>query len=154
MNATAIRTVILWIHAIGGAAWIGACVCFLLAAGAMGLDNDEGHGFARRVAPSINRIGLAAMLLIVVTGLVNIFLAGSERGYHFSSVFVAVLCAKIAILIVMFLLLIASLRAEVDLDSPDPAALTRTLWRMLYFDGAIAAVGALAMILGLWLLGS
>lgn len=154
MNAAAIRTVILWMHALCGAAWIGACVSFLIAAGAMGLDTEEGRGFGRRVGPAINRIGLAAMLLIVISGLINIFLAGAQRDFHFSSAFVAVLCTKIAILIVMFLLLIAGFRAELDLESHDSAAFARALRRMLAFDGAIAACGALATILGLWLLGS
>ncbi len=154
MNAAAVRTVILWTHAVGGAAWIGACVSFLLAAGAMGLDTEEGHRFGQRVGPAINRIGLGAMLLIVVTGLVNIFLAGAQRDYHFSNVFVGLLCAKIAILVAMFLLLIANFRAELDLGSEDPAVLSRAMRRMLVCDGAIAACGALAVILGLWLLGS
>ncbi len=153
MNAAVARTVILWVHALGGAGWIGACVCFLLAAGAMGIDTGEGRAFARRVAPAINRIGLAATVLIVATGMVNFVLAGAERNYHFSSVFVGVLCAKIALLLVMFMLVIASFRAEGRLDEGGDA-LVRTIRRILALDGAIAAAGALAMILGLWLLGS
>lgn len=154
MNSTAIRTIILWTHAIGGAGWIGACVCFLIAAGAMGADTEEGHAFARRVAPAINRIGLGATILIVGTGLVNFFIAGQQRNYHFSNLFVEVLGAKIVGLIVMFVLLIASFRAEPDLDGNDAAAFSRSMRRMLLCEGAIAAAGALAMILGLWLLGS
>ncbi len=152
MDSAAVRTVIVWSHAVGGAAWVGACAAFLLAAGATGIEDEEGQRLARRVGPAINRIGLGAMLLIVLTGLVNIFLAGTQRGFHFSNPFIAILFIKIAILIAMFLLLIASFRAEPDLEGRDSAA--RAIRRMLYFEDAIAALGALAIVLGLWLLGS
>ncbi len=154
MDASAVRTVILWTHAAGGAAWIGACAAFLLAGGAMGTDTEEGHRFARRAGPSINRIGLGAMLLIVLSGMVNFVLAGSERNYHFSSAFIAILFTKIALLVAMFLLLILSFRAELDFESADSSAVSRAMRRTMLCGGAIAGCGAVAIVLGLWLLGS
>ena len=73
------RTTILWLHALGGVAWIGAAAVFVIASGAIGLEDEEGLAMVRRVAPVINRIGLGAMLFIVVSGIVNIYIAGLMR---------------------------------------------------------------------------
>ena len=69
MNSASMRITILWIHAIGGVAWVGAATVFVIAAGAIGLEDEEGLAMVRRIAPLINRIGLGAMLFIIVSGI-------------------------------------------------------------------------------------
>ena len=59
MNPASMRTTILWLHAVGGVAWIGAAAVFVIAASAVGLEDDDGLAMVRRIAPIINRIGLA-----------------------------------------------------------------------------------------------
>ena len=55
----------------------------------------------RRIAPAINRVGLAAMLFIIVSGAVSLYIAGLMRGFAFSNTFMELLFTKIAILLAM-----------------------------------------------------
>ncbi len=153
MNSLALRTVILWTHALGGVAWAGSSACFVIAGWAAGTRELERRAFVQRVAPAINRVAMFAMLFVLASGIVNLFIAGSTRQFHFSDAFLTVLGMKIAIFIAMFALLGASFRAAARLSAtgqspPAPAA------RLLVLNGAIAALGGIALMLGLWLLGA
>lgn len=154
MHSLAVRTVVLWVHALAGAAWVGASACYLIAAGAVGIDDDDGRAFVRRVTPAINGVGVAAMLTVVASGIVNLLIAGSMRRFDFSPTFIGVLSAKIAIFLVMFVLLSASFRAARRLSSTDRSEVARAGMRLLILNGAVVAMGATALVLGLWLLGS
>ena len=148
------RTVILWLHAIGGVAWVGAASVFVIAAGAVGLDEEEGLAMVRRIAPAIDRIGLGAMLFIIASGIVNIYLAGAMRNFAFSNAFVELLALKIAALGGMFVMLTLSWRVEPALASHDAAVARRAARRLIAFNLAVIGLGAAALLMGLWLLGS
>jgi len=148
------RTTILWVHAVGGVAWVGAAAAFVIAASAIGLEDEEGLAMVRRIAPAINRIGLAAMLFIVVSGAVNIYLAGLTRGFVFSDNFIELLFAKIAILLALFGVLTASWRAEASLAATDASQAHGAARRLMLYNLAVMGLGAAALLLGLWLLGS
>ena len=148
------RTTILWLHAVGGGAWAGAAIVFVIAASAMGIKDDEGLAMVRRIAPAINRIGLGAMLFIVISGLVNIYIAGLMRRFSFSNAFIVVLALKIAALSAMYVLLTLSWRAEATLASSDASQVRRGARRLMSYNIAIAGLGAAALLMGLWLLGS
>ena len=108
----------------------------------------------RRIAPVINRIGLGAMLFIVISGVVNIYIAGLMRRFAFSNAFVEILAAKIAALSAMYVLLTLSWRAEANLASADRSQTHRAARRLMMFNLAIMGLGATALLLGLWLLGT
>lgn len=148
------RTTILWIHAIGGVTWIGAATVFVIASSAAGLEDEDGLAMVRRIAPAINRIGLFAMLFIIVSGIVNIYLAGVARGFAFSNNFIELLSVKIAILSAMFVLLTLSWRIEPRLASADLSQARGAARRLIIFNLVVMALGATALLLGLWLLGS
>jgi hypothetical protein len=154
MNSASMRTTILWLHAIGGIAWMGAAAVFVIAASATGIDDEEGLAMVRRIAPAINRIGLAAMLFIVISGIVNIYIAGLMRRFAFSNAFIELLALKIAALSAMYVLLTRSWRAESMLASSDSMQVHRAARRLMTFNLAIAGCGGIALLLGLWLLGS
>jgi hypothetical protein len=154
MNSASMRTTILWIHAVGGGAWAGAAIVFVIAVSAMGIEDDEGLAMVRRLAPAINRIGLGAMLFIVISGIVNIYIAGLTRRFAFSNAFIALLALKIAALSVMYVMLTLSWRAESQLASSDASHLHRAARRLMSYNIAIAGLGAAALLMGLWLLGS
>lgn len=154
MNSLAIRTVILWMHALAGAAWVGGALCFVIAAVAIGTEGDDARAFAGRVAPAINRVALVAMIFILLSGMLNIYIAGTMRRFSFSDTFVTVLAAKIGIFFAMFGLLTSSFRAEANLSVADIEQSQRAFSRLIILNGAIIALGATALILGLWLLGS
>lgn len=154
MDSLAFRTVILWIHALAAGAWVGASACYVIAAGAVGVNDDEGRAFVRRVTPAINRVGVAAMLTVVGSGIINLMLAGAMRQFHFSQTFIAVLSAKIAIFLVMFVVLSASFRTARRLSGADTSEVARAGTRLLILNGAVVAMGAGALVLGLWLVGS
>jgi len=148
------RTTILWLHAVGGVAWVGAAAVVVIASSAVGIEDDEGLTMIRRIAPIINRTGLAAMLFIVISGIVNIYIAGLMRRFAFSNVFVEILALKIAALSAMYVLLTLSWRAEANLASEDQLQTHRAARRLMMFNLAIIGLGATALLLGLWLLGS
>lgn len=148
------RTVILWLHAIGGVAWIGAATVFVIGASASGLEDDAGLAMTRRIAPTINRIGLAALLFIIASGVVNIYLAGTMRNFAFSNSFVGLLAVKIALLCAMYILLSQSWRAEAALLSADQVMARRMARKLVGLNLAVVGLGAAALLLGLWLLGS
>jgi putative copper export protein len=154
MNWLAIRTTILWIHAIGGVAWIGASACFVIVASVTGTDDEEGRAMIRRIASAIDRVGLAAFLFILLSGIVNLYIAGRMRSFLFSDTFIEVLAAKIGIYLAMFAILTASFRAEAKLQSPDATASARAISRLLLLNVAVMLLGATALLLGLWLLGA
>jgi hypothetical protein len=154
MMSPSMRTMILWIHAIGGVAWVGAATVFVIAASAMGIEEDEGLVMVRRIAPIINRIGLGAMLFIMVSGLVNIYVAGVMRGFTFSNTFIELLSMKIAILGAMFVVLTLSFRLESKLASSDQSQVRGAARRLVVFNLVVMALGAAALLIGLWLLGS
>jgi hypothetical protein len=152
MNPASMRIMILWLHAVGGIAWIGAAAVFVIGAGATGIEDAEGIAMVRRIAPAINRIGLVAMLFIVASGIVNIYLAGTMRRFAFSNAFVELLASKIALLCAMYVFLTQSWRAERQLAATDSAH--RAARRLVVFNAAIIGLGAAALLMGLWLLGS
>lgn len=154
MNSLALRTTILWIHAIGGVAWTGASACFVTVASVTGTEEEEGRAMIRRIAPVIDRVGLAAFLFILLSGIVNLYIAGLMRNFSFSDTFIEVLAAKIGIYLAMFAILTASFRAEAKLSSPDAMASQRAISRLLLLNVAVMLLGATALLLGLWLLGA
>jgi len=148
------RITILWLHAVGGIAWVGAALIFVIAASAAAIDEEQGLLMVRRVVPVINRIGLGAMLFIVISGIVNIYIAGTARNFAFSNAFLVVLSMKIALLGAMYYLLVVSWRTQHELRSLDDEDAPPAARRLIMFNVAIAGCGGIALLLGLWLLGS
>ena len=148
------RTTILWLHAVGGIAWVGAAAVFVIAASAVGLEDDEGLAMVRRIAPALNRIGLASLLFIIASGIVNIYIAGLTRRFAFSNSFVVLLSLKIAALAAMYVLLTLAWRAEPKLMASDSPQARGAARRLIRFNLAVVALGAAALLMGLWLLGS
>jgi putative copper export protein len=154
-----LETVILWIHALAGAGWVAACVCFVIAGLVLSAGGDEQRDFALGAAPRIVAFSLAAALLLVFTGAVNLILAGIVRNFRFSSEFGRILVVKIVLFVVMFLALRWTLRAAASLpNDAQPAAPTNALAHrmagLVRAQGAIAVLGAVALLLGLWLMGT
>jgi len=154
-----LQIVILWIHALAGAGWVAACVCFVIAGLVLSAGGDEQRDFALGAAPRIVRFSLAAALLLVLTGAVNLILAGVVRDFRFSSEFGRILGIKVVLFVVMFIALRWTLRAGATLpDDAQPSApsnaLARRLAAMVRAQGAIAVLGAVALLLGLWLMGT
>lgn len=154
-----LQTVILWIHALAGAGWVAACVCFVIAGLVLSAGGDEQRDFALGAAPRIVGFSLAAALLLLFTGAVNLVLAGIVRSFRFSPEFERILGLKVVLFAVMFLALRWTLRAGASLpDDAQPAApsnaLAHRLAGMVRAQGAIALMGAVALLLGLWLMGT
>lgn len=154
-----VRGTFLWIHVAFGALWIGTALCFVLAAAVLDSENGERHEFAMRAAPAINRIGLAAAIVVITTGLGNIWMAGRLTDFHFRPEFVHLLEGKVLLYVVMVIALYASFRTASNLNGGMPregamrAVATETA-RLMRFQLMTALSGAVALALGLWLAGS
>ena len=140
---------ILWLHVIGGAGWVGACLIFVLAATAVGEQQEELRDFLERVTPRTNRIGTVCAVLIPVTGFINLIYAASKHGYRLSTEFDAIVATKFLLLLVMSLMLMraANLRRSQLSTARNEAG------RLMLAYGTIAGCGAAALLLGLWLSG-
>jgi hypothetical protein len=149
---------ILWTHAAAGAIWVGACACFVIAGLALTTGSDEQRNFVANAAPKIDVLGLIAAIVLLITGFINLTTAGIARRFVFSTAFMTVLAIKIALFIVMIMVMTwsmkigAVIRAVLSRERADavPGAMTRMVRAHL----AILAMGAAALILGTWLMGS
>ena len=139
---------ILWIHAICGGTWVAASAAFVIAGLALEDGSDEQRNFVAKVAPRIDGLAIAAASVLVLSGMMNLAFAAASQRFRFSPQFDVVLGAKIAILILMLIALGAAVRAR-RLGEP-----TGAISGMVRYHGAIVILGGLALLLGLWLMGT
>jgi putative copper export protein len=153
-----LATTILWIHATAGALWIGACACFVIAGLAMTPGSPEQRNLAMRASLKIDRLAILAAALLLLTGLVNLVEAAISRRFAFTTAFATVLAIKILLFIAMLATMRSSMkigaviRAVIERGRTD--ALPTALDRMVKAHAAIVAMGSIALLLGLWLIGS
>ncbi len=140
---------ILWIHVLCGAGWIGACLIFVLASTALGGQPAELREFIDRVAPRTNRIGIVCALLIPVTGLTNFAYAARKHNYQLPVEFDGIVATKLVLLGAMVLMLVRAIKLRSS-RANEPQAESH---RLAFAYGVIAGCGAVALILGLWLSG-
>jgi hypothetical protein len=161
-RAMVIRSVVLWVHVLCGVIWVGTTASFLLAISAMTAESAEWRDFALRAAPRINRINVVAALIIPMTGAGNLFWAALMRRSPFPPAFVGIVAIKVVLFFIMGVMLAAAFAAErtmresfagerPDHDFHDGVAALRRLVRLY---GTIAALGGVALVLGLWLAGT
>ena len=143
-----LRIAILWIHVLCGALWVAVSLSFVLAAGATA--EAERAAFSARVAATLNRLNLAAIVLLPLSGIGNLYYVGRAHHFHYRAAFIEVLGAKLLLLCGMAAALGVAWAAAASFGAPAPNGTRRLLW--LY--GAMAAMGAVALLLGLWLSGS
>jgi hypothetical protein len=153
------QTTILWIHAGAGAIWIGACACFVIAGLALTPGSVEQRNFAVGAAPKIDRLALIAASLLFLTGLLNLSIAGLWRGLAaFSTAFITILAVKVGLFIAMVSVMHWTMRIGVTIKSVIERgrsdALPTAIRRMVKAHTAVVAMGAIALMLGLWLMGS
>jgi hypothetical protein len=135
---------ILWIHVLCGALWLAVSLSFVLAVSATA--DGERATFAARVAPKLNRLNLVAIVLLPLTGVANIFYVGRAHHFRYPVAFAEVLGAKLLLLCGMAVALGVAWGAATDR--------IRGARRLLWLYGAMAVMGAVALMLGLWLAGS
>ena len=136
------RTVILWTHAISGAIWIGACACFVIAGIALADGSLEQRSFLTNAAPKINRLGAISAALLLVTGLINFAILGAIWRFAYSAQFLSVLAAKVALFVAMTIALTYASRVGIAMR------------QMVRAHIAIVVMGGIALMLGLWLMGT
>jgi len=151
-------TVILWTHAIAGALWIGASASFAIAGLALAARSDEQQRFVARGAPRINGLAMISAIVLVLTGMLNLGRVFQMRAGSLSRVFLYVLAVKIVLYLAMLMTLGAAMRStpamRFDLEQGSRDAVPRAMRTMLRAHIATLAMGSIAMILGLWLVGS
>ena len=76
-----------------GALWVVVSLSFMLAAGAS--TETERAGFTARVALVLNRVNLAALAILPLSGIANLVFVARERHYRLPAAFVEVLGAKV-----------------------------------------------------------
>jgi len=157
LHAMVIRSVVLWIHVLCGVVWVGTCASFLLAISALTAESAEWREFAMRTAPRINRINIVPALVVPMTGAGNLFSAALMRKTPFPPAFVGIVAIKVVLFFIMGVMLAAAFAAERSMRESfadgigDGVAALRRLVRLY---GTIAALGTVALGLGLWLAGT
>jgi uncharacterized membrane protein len=89
------QTWILWVHILAAAIWLGGALTSLVAI--LPGEGDSRIGSARRA----NFLTSRAMEVVVLTGLLNVLLKGTESHFALSVGFYAMLSLKMALLAVM-----------------------------------------------------
>jgi uncharacterized membrane protein len=161
-HAMVIRSVVLWMHVLCGVVWVGTSASFLLAISAMTAESAEWRDFALRAAPRINRINVVAALILPMTGAGNLFSAALMRRSPFPPAFVGIVAIKVVLFFVMGVMLAAAFAAERTMRESFAGAPsddvsdhgTAALRRLVRLYGTIAALGVVALVLGLWLAGT
>lgn len=145
---------VLWLHAISGAILVLACICLAVAGAALIAEEEGGEDFARRVLPGLNWLASAGAVLLLVTGVGNLIAAGAARHYRFSATFIEVLAAKLTLFVLigggLWGLWGVAARARRAGASREGSGLRR----LVILAAACALMGAMALALGLWLVGS
>ncbi|SRR5579875_1118904 len=153
-----LRGALLWIHVALGALWIGAALSFVLAAAVLDSGTGERQEFAARAAPAIGRVSLAAGVIVLLTGLGNIWTLGTSTAFHFRPQFLRILEGKITVYALMIIALFGALRASSKLvDARREGRSCETVietGRLARFNLVMVLGGAIAMALGLWLAGT
>jgi hypothetical protein len=136
---------------------VGACASFVIAAGALGGEAGELSRFAASAAPRINRIGAILAVVIPLTGIGNLVFAARLHRYALPPEFVALLAAKITLFAAMAFVLAAAWRVEAVIranECRETKVETADIGRLGRLYGAIVAMGAVALGLGVWLSGT
>ena len=139
------REVILWVHVLCGVAWIGTSASFVIAAAAIAGEERERREFVARTAPRIGRLCAIIACVIPLTGLVNLAYVVHARSAALPAEFTGILAAKIALFAAMVAALGVAQRGPRQRDA-------RVRAPSLY--GVMAALGTIALALGLWLSGT
>ena len=151
-------TVALWVHGICGALWMGASACFAIACLALTAGSAEQRDFLQNGAARINRLAMAAAVVLPLTGVFNWSQAIATHRGTLSPVFSGILAAKIALYLLMLLALTLAIRTLPqslnEWRRGDALAPARAISTMIKAHAAIVAMGAMAMILGVWLTGA
>lgn len=143
-----LRIAFLWIHVLCGALWVIVSLSFVLAAGAS--TEAERAGFTARVASRLNWLNLVAIVLLPLSGVANLFYVARARRFSLPAAFVQVLGVKLLLWCGMAAALAMAWRAATGRGAETQGS----EWRLLRLYGAMAAMGAIALMLGLWLAGS
>ncbi len=151
------ETAFLWIHVLSGAVWIGAGACVAIAGSALAVGSAEFRDFVTRALPGLNRVSAISAVTLVVTGTARLVAMMTTGGFTPSTAFIEVLLLKVALCAAMVLGIAGSWRAEAALrsvgaDSGESAAAPTR--RLIAVSGLTTLLGATAMVLGLWLVGS
>jgi uncharacterized membrane protein len=148
---------LLWIHVLSGAVWIGACACVAIAGSALAAGSDEFRDFVTRALPRLNRFNAAAAMMLVATGTARFIVLAMVDGFAPSTTFIQVLAMKVGLFAAMALGLASAWRAEAALRGASAnvaESVAAPMRRLIAVSGLTALLGAAAMVLGLWLVGS
>jgi hypothetical protein len=130
----------------------------VLAAAVLDSKSGEREEFAVRAAPAIGRVSLTAAVIVLLTGLGNIWTLGTSTDFHFRPQFLRLLEGKIIVYALMIIALFGALRASSKLvvarREGRPRETATQTGRFARFNFVMVLGGAIALALGLWLAGT
>ena len=121
-----------------------------LRAGGRRFHRDRARGVRLARSARAQPLNLAAIALLPLSGIANLIFVAREHRFRLPAVFVEVLSAKLLLLCGMAAALAIAWGTAARLGSGAAGAGER---RLLWLYGAMAAMGAVALMLGLWLAG-
>jgi hypothetical protein len=163
-----LSTTVLWIHVICGITWITLCGTIAIVLLALGGNPAELGQFIVRGAPRLNRLCIGCAVVIPLSGLLNLMFAARASRLGLARDFVAIVSIKVAIFGLMaWAQWLAIDRFETVCRPPPENAsgnqgkdggslelrdnsVTRGLVQLY---AAIAALGGVALGMGVWLAG-
>lgn len=135
---------------------MGASGSFALAWMVLAGSGPEAREFARRSAPRFNRLCLGCACVIALTGLANLAFVARKSANSITQEFASIVAVKLVLFAVMAWMLwliiekgntlrARSINVETEVDA--------TISNLARLYGATLALGAIALLLGLWLAG-
>jgi len=151
-----LRGVAIGIHATAAAIWVGVAGCFSIAALIIGLDEGGDSEFIPRVAPRITIVSIVAAVLSLAAGLAVFVVTAWKGGFELPSMYLTVTGIKGLTFIGMLWSVFEVRRLERLYRSRilkgTPTEPVKRQIVQLYILCTI--LGAIALALGIWALGS
>lgn len=149
-----LRSLLLLIHVFSASVWIVICLGLAFVAAGLRPEAEEFKSFGAKVVPKLNVVDAIAAGALLATGVANFVLLGILVNFDFSLSFVGLVAAKLALFILMAVGLFGSWRVQAGLRAPVSRQAGAAMRRLGALSGLVALLGAAALSLGLWLMGT
>ncbi|MGH7947719.1 MAG: hypothetical protein ACREQF_00635 [Candidatus Binataceae bacterium] len=150
-----LRGIAVGIHATTAAIWVGVAACFVIAALILGFDEEGDPDFIPRVAPRVTIVSLVCAAISITAGLAVLVVTLWRTGFELSSTYTTVTSIKGLMFIGMLWAVLESRQLErVYRSRITKGTPTEPVKRQLVqMYGLCTILGAVALALGIWVLG-
>lgn len=146
-----LTAIVLWVHVIVGTVWIAASAGVVIAALAVAQEPRELGVLIGRTAGKVKLIGMGGIVLMPITGILNLENVARARRIALSSEFMGVLSLKLGLFALMAWAVWRA--AEKFRGQANDELAASHAQRLVRWYSIVASAGAVALVCGVWLAG-